>query len=382
MAADTFGPDINGAAIFTERLAAGLILRGHEVHIVAPSPDRGKGVRRETFAGVEMTVHRLKSYRWYPHEWLRFTWPWTIRSKSRRILDLVKPDVVHFQSHIIIGRGMAIEAQKRGIRIIGTNHTMPENLIEHTMLPKFIQPWFIKMAWNAAAKTFARASAITTPTLKAAEYFEKALGITGVYPISCGLDISGYKPDWSDKDPRTLLFVGRLNAEKRIDVLIKAFAEVAQKHNVKLKIVGEGDQRKHLTELTKKLGVQERVEFTGYREDADIIKDYSEAFAFVMPSTAELQSIATMEAMASALPVIAANAMALPHLVHDDQNGYLFAPDNVEDLTEKMNKLIELPDKKLRDLREESLKIVKGHDIKTTLDTFEKLYRGEVPETK
>ena len=51
-----------------------------------------------------------------------------------------------------------------------------------------------------------------------------------------------------------------------------------------------------------------------------------------MPSIAELQSIATMEAMASALPIVAANAMALPHLVHDGENGYLFEPGNIDDL--------------------------------------------------
>ena len=53
---------------------------------------------------------------------------------------------------------------------------------------------------------------------------------------------------------------------------------------------------------------------------------------FAMPSIAELQSIATMEAMASGLPVVAANAMALPHLVHDGENGYLFEPGDIDGL--------------------------------------------------
>src|SRR5690606_20862558 len=138
-------------------------------------------------------------------------------------------------------------------RIIGTNHTMPENLIEHTMLPKFIHPWFIRQAWKAAGKTFAKASAITTPTRKAAEYLEKALNITGVYPISCGIDVSAYKPNWENKSVKTLLFVGRINIEKRIEVLIKAFAKLNKSEDVRLKIVGEGDQRKHLTDLAGKL---------------------------------------------------------------------------------------------------------------------------------
>ena len=126
---DTFGPNVNGAAKFAERLAAGLVGRGHNVHIVAPAANRKRGTFIEEHEGAKMTVHRLRSWRWYPHDWLRFALPWRINQNSARILDQVKPDVVHFQSHIIVGRGLSIEAEKRGIRIIGTNHFMPENLV-------------------------------------------------------------------------------------------------------------------------------------------------------------------------------------------------------------------------------------------------------------
>jgi glycosyltransferase involved in cell wall biosynthesis len=96
-----------------------------------------------------------------------------------------------------------------------------------------------------------------------------------------------------------------------------------------------------------------------------------------MPSIAELQSIATMEAMATALPVVGANAMALPHLIHDGENGYLFAPNDVDDLTEKLTRVLTADKKELMRLKKNSLKFIKGHDINRTLDTFEALYRGE-----
>jgi glycosyltransferase involved in cell wall biosynthesis len=102
-----------------------------------------------------------------------------------------------------------------------------------------------------------------------------------------------------------------------------------------------------------------------------------------MPSIAELQSIATMEAMASGLPIVAANAMALPHLVHDGDNGFLFEPGNIEDLAERLTEVLTMPEEDLQALKRESLSIVEAHDIQRTLDTFERLYRGEtgVPDS-
>lgn len=66
---------------------------------------------------------------------------------------------------------------------------------------------------------------------------------------------------------------------------------------------------------------------TGYVDESYLRNALTRATVFAMPSIAELQSISTMEAMASGLPIVAADAMALPHLVHDGENGYLFEPD-------------------------------------------------------
>ncbi len=96
-----------------------------------------------------------------------------------------------------------------------------------------------------------------------------------------------------------------------------------------------------------------------------------------MPSRAELQSIATMEAMASGLPVVGANAMALPHLIHDGENGYLYEPGDVQGFAERLERIFTMPHDELLELKRESLRIVSGHDITRTLETFEALYRGE-----
>ncbi|MGV8969870.1 MAG: glycosyltransferase [Microbacteriaceae bacterium] len=374
--ADTFPPEINGAAIFAARLAAGLVRRGHEVHIVAAAPSRKHGTWTEVIEGESMTVHRLYSWRWYPHEWLRFALPWRIEQNSARILDEVKPDVVHFQSHIVIGRGLSNQAQKRGIRVIGTNHFMPENMLEHSLFPKFIWPWATKLAWKAAARTFGRAEAVTSPTRKAADFLEKNIGNRRVIAISCGIDMHNYTPNLQPRTDNLVLFVGRITGEKQLDKLVRAFAVLDPALDARLELVGGGDQEGPLRNLANSLGVKDRVKITGFVTEEYLRHALTRATVFAMPSIAELQSIATMEAMASGLPIVAANAMALPHLVHDGDNGFLFEPGNVTELAERLTEVLTMSEAEILKLKKASLKIVAAHDINGTLDTFEKLYRG------
>ncbi|WGD38687.1 glycosyltransferase [Lysinibacter sp. HNR] len=378
MGCDTFYPDINGAARFAERLAAGLVARGHDVHIVAPSKKhRLTGTFIETIEGTDMTVHRWASWRWYPHDWLRFVLPWTAKARARKLLDRVKPDVVHFQSHIVIGRGLAIEAAKRNIRIVGTNHVMAENILDFATIPESWKEWFVRTSWKSASKVFRTASAVTTPTRKAADFLEYHSGLTGVIPVSCGIDASNYTADLAPRTHNRVLFVGRLTTEKQIDVLLKAMAQLPEHLNVTLDIVGGGDQENNLKTLCAKLGLNDRVTFHGRISDDELRRIYTAASVWAMPSIAELQSIATMEAMASGLPVVCADAMALPHLVDDGKNGYLFEPSSVKDLTEKLSLVLEASPERYLEMQKASLEGVRVHDINRTIATFEALYRGD-----
>ncbi|WP_148286184.1 glycosyltransferase, partial [Curtobacterium sp. B8] len=94
-----------------------------------------------------------------------------------------------------------------------------------------------------------------------------------------------------------------------------------------------------------------------------------------MPSTAELQSISSLEGMASGLPVVAADSMALPHLV--DGNGFLFRPGDAHDLAAKLTEVLTASDEDYVAMRQRSLEMIQPHDINRTLSTFEALYRGE-----
>jgi glycosyltransferase involved in cell wall biosynthesis len=376
--ADTFAPHVNGAARFAERLAAGLVARGHDVHVMAPSATHWtRGTATEVIEDQPMTMHRLPSWRWFPHDWLTFVLPWMAKHHARRALDAVKPDVVHIQSHIIIGRGLAREARKRGIPIIATNHVMAENILDFTTLPHALNNVFIKLAWADAKRTFDMTRAVTTPTRKAADFLEATIDIHGVIPISCGIDRSNYSPDFEPRDANRILFVGRLTTEKHIDVLLKAVAILDPKLDVHVDLVGGGDQRKNLGQLVHSLGLDGHVTFHGHAPEDELRALYSHASLFAIASIAELQSIATMEAMASGLPIVAANAVALPHLVHDGENGYLFEPGNVEELAARLTDVLTAAPEERRRMQQASLDGVVIHDINRTLDTFEALYRGD-----
>lgn len=379
IACDTFPPDVNGSATFVSNLIAGLADRGHEVHAAAPSTTNKRvGAFTEVINGHEVTVHRIYSWRWYPQPWLRFAIPWRIKQNARRIVDAVKPDAIHFQSHIVTGRGFSIAAVERGIELVGTNHFMPENLLEYTaVIPKFFQPKAIRMAWDAAGRSYARANAVTSPTRKAADLLEDNTGVRPVYAISNAVNMHEYTPDMSPKSENLIVFVGRVVHEKQIDKLVAAFAKLDPALNAKLEIVGFGDQENELKNMARTLGVADRVKFTGFVSDEEKKDALHRAKVFAMPSIAELQSISTMEAMASGLPVVAANAVALPHLVHDGENGYLFEPGNVDQFADRLGKVLSMPHDELLKMKETSLEIVSAHDIERTLDIFESLYRGE-----
>ncbi|MBP6685167.1 MAG: glycosyltransferase [Leucobacter sp.] len=374
---DTFAPDVNGAARFAERLAAGLVRRGHDVHVAAPSKKhRLMGASIETIEGERMVVHRLASWRWYPHDWLRFVLPWRARHYAKQILDQVKPDVIHIQSHLVIGRGLAREGAKRGIRIVATNHIMPENVLDFTLLPERAKRLFVRWGWRDADHVLRNAAAITTPTRRAADFLERNTYRRGVLPVSCGLRASDYTAVVGPREQNKLVFVGRVTLEKEIDVIIRALARLDPDLNATFTIVGDGDQRKNLEKLVAEFGLTDRVHFTGRVSDEELRRHLTEATVFAIASIAELQSIATMEAMASGLPIVAADAMALPHLVHHGENGYLFQAGNDRELSEALKKVLTADPAEYERMQQASLTAVQSHDIDTTLDTFEALYRG------
>ncbi|MEV7660205.1 glycosyltransferase [Paenarthrobacter sp. NPDC089316] len=377
IAADTYPPHVNGAAQFGYRLAKGMTARGHNVHVLACRPDSGKSY---TEFRDEATVHRLRSHGVFTHEYFRICFPWEIKKEISLLFDKVQPDVVHIQSHYMIGEHVLYEAVKRGIRIIATNHFMPENLNPFLPFPQWFKDIVGRISWKDMGKVMGQADVVTTPTPLAAKAMHQHAFLRKVLPLSNGIDSSAYELHPGEViEPHsnpTVLFVGRLAEEKHINVLIDAVAKTPRDLNVHLEIVGGGEVRPALEAQVARLGLGDRVKFLGLASDEDLREAYIKADIFCMPGTAELQSLVTLEAMSASTPVLLADAMALPHLVRDGENGYLFTPNNSSELAAKITKLVQLPKDELEAMGKMSREMVEPHSINGTLQTFEDLYRG------
>ena len=377
IAADTYPPHVNGAAQFGYRLAKGMTGRGHNVHVLACRQDKGKSY---TEFRAEGTVHRIRSHSVPTHEYFRITFPWEIKKEISLLFDKVQPDVVHIQSHYMIGEHVLYEAERRGVRIVATNHFMPENLNPFLPFPQWFKDIIGRISWKDMGKVMGKADVVTTPTPLAAKAMHRHAFLRKVLPLSNGIDSAAYEVQPGEViEPHanpTVLFAGRLAEEKHVDVLIRAVAATPADLNVHLEIVGGGEVRPDLDALVERLGLQDRVKFLGLASDEDLRLAYIRADIFCMPGTAELQSLVTLEAMSASTPVLLADAMALPHLVRDGENGYLFTPNDSADLAGKITRILRLPAAERQAMGQASRCMVEPHSIQGTLQTFEDLYRG------
>lgn len=383
IAADTYPPDVNGAAQFCYRLAKGMGARGHKMHVLAARNDNGPSF---TEVRPEAQVHRLRSHSIFTHPTYRLCYPWEIKREISLLFDRVKPDVVHIQCHYMIGKATIEEAVRRGIRVIATNHFMPENLNPFLPFPDWFLKIVAKNSWRDMGKIMGKAAVVTTPTPLAAKAMHDHAFLRKVLPVSNGIDAAAYELEPGEQlavsERPSVLFAGRLAEEKHVDVLIDAIAKLPSELNAQLEIVGGGEVRPALEAQVARLGIGDRVTFLGSASDEELRKAYIRAAVFVQPGTAELQSLVSLEAASASTPLVLANAMALPHLIDDEKNGFLFEPGNSSDLAEKISRILSLPAEQQRAMGAASRAVAERHGIESTLQTFEDLYYGASYEDK
>lgn len=374
LAADQYPEFLNGAGTATERLAAGLTRRGHQVTVVYPSVKGPRSSR--TRHGV--VDERLSSVPWPLGQGVRFCLP---HAAVREAAELVGPagvDVVHLQSHLPVGRAVLAAAERAGIPVIATNHFMPENLLPHLPVPDGVRRLIGDWAWLDLTRVFGRVDLVTTPTLRAAELLSGHTGLPLARVISNGIDLDRFRPEASrggaparsgaSGDP-VVLFVGRLEQEKRVDDLLRAFAALPRWVPGRLVYIGNGSRLGELRRLAVDLGVTDRVEFRGAVSDDQLRRAYADCAVFCAPGIAELQSLVTLEALASGAPVVAADAVALPHLVQHGRNGYLYPPEHPDQLTGHLTNLLTSPGVRER-MGVESRRLAAAHDVEATLDAY------------
>lgn len=378
IASDLHYPTINGVATFSRNLARGLADHGHEVLVIAPSQT---GKKCKEVDGNHVIVRTAsvpfpfyQNYKISPNP----------TREVKKIIEDFDPDVIHIQMLMWLGQAAMKYGNKYGIPIVTTNHAMPENLLDNLRLLAPISRPINYILKAYGARFHSKADFITMPTQSAIEMFDVDKISTPMEAVSNGIDLSRFMQGQASddiyerfdipKDKPVISYVGRLDAEKHLPVLMRAFVRVQSvMPNVHLLIVGDGTERPALKTLAHDLGVSHSVTLTGRVSDEDLVELHKVGTVFCMPSPAELQSIATLEAMASGQPVVAVDAGALRELCQHERNGYLTEQDNDEMIGKGL--LAILQDEALREeMSQESLAIAQTHNLQTTLNRFEEIY--------
>jgi glycosyltransferase involved in cell wall biosynthesis len=346
------------------------------VWVVAPSYGQRDVHRLEQ----KVHVYRFSSFEWPTYEDLRI--PFLPILPFRRLLKKIDPDIIHIHSPIVLGNIAQIVAGSLRKPVIVTNHYLPINMSRSlTADPLFGKP-FMSVTYSYLVHFCNRCEYVTAPTMTALNLLYEHGLRAPAQAISNGIDLKKFSPGARDtrlqrrfqlpQDRPIILSVNRLSQEKRIDVLIDAAAKMTKDAHIAIASVGpaEADLRAKVEELNLK----DKVSFLGFIHNRDLAPLYRLADIFAIPSEAELQSLATMEAMACGLPVVAADAYALPELVHHTENGFLFQRSNSDEMAQYLDILVKDTEMR-RQMGSKSLEIIARHDRAQILDQWEALYQ-------
>jgi glycosyltransferase involved in cell wall biosynthesis len=193
-----------------------------------------------------------------------------------------------------------------------------------------------------------------------------------IYPSSYKKNIIKKISTSRDKK-KIILSVGRLSKEKGFDILIRSIPYINY-DNFLIKIVGDGPEKKNLINLSKKLGVNEKIIFIGHKKENRILKYYLEANLFINPSYFEGFPNVVIEALSTNLPVICSDSYGgIREILLDNKGGYIFKNGDFHDLANKINLFFKKPDQFIN-----KTKFIKKHISKfsliNTVKNYEKVF--------
>jgi glycosyltransferase involved in cell wall biosynthesis len=206
-------------------------------------------------------------------------------------------------------------------------------------LYRWITPTILKI-WSKAAFVIANSQGLKELALKAEP--KKEIGV-----IYNGVDIEEFFADESKRNAEqfTIICLGRVTPRKGVRFLIQAFKILSGRYeNVRLLIVGDGNEKKSLEDLVQGLDLKDKVEFAGAIAHENVLGYYQRANVFVLPSLNEGMSNVMLEALACGLPVVATNTGGTKELLTDNVNGLVVKMKDADDLAEKIEKLILNPE--------------------------------------
>ncbi len=127
---EVYPPELNGSGIATKRIAEGLASRGYNVGVICS----GDSLEMQKSIENGVTVYRLSSIPVFARKNYHFS-PFA-RSSMGKVFSDFKPDILHIADHFFVSSAANIEAKKRKIKVIGTNHFHPDNILPHSNISK------------------------------------------------------------------------------------------------------------------------------------------------------------------------------------------------------------------------------------------------------
>jgi glycosyltransferase involved in cell wall biosynthesis len=340
---------MSGAALVIQRLAEGMAGRKHSVMVLTASC-QGMAYTEDL---RNLKIVRLQSHR----NPLRVDQNFVAWSKEKiaQELQVFQPEILHTHDPLNLGLA-AVRANRPGnAKVVFTIHQLPWFITSYLPLQKGIKKVIERRIWQYSQWFMQQCHGIITPSQKIAEIVGEN---SGFYPevISNGVDLELFTPlKRKDKevdslcekynlcpDDPVILYVGRIDPDKRVDLVIKAAARVMQEAKVQLFVVGDGTQREELIQMSRSLGIQEKCCFPGFiSKYEDLPGIYRLATVFATASEIEIQSSVVMEAAASGLPVVTVNASSMSEFVLDEKSGFLVPPGDLALLAKKLLHLVQ-----------------------------------------
>ena len=318
---ETYPPEINGVALTVHSFATGLAARGHSIDLIRPTQPHP----HHDEPGIDAIDVRSGALPRYPG--LRFGLPAGRMLKQHWTQQ--RPDVVYIATEGPLGWSAARTATRLGIPLCSGFHTRFDQYADHYGVG-FLSP----MVRGYLRRFHRRSAATLVPTRALAEELI-AMGISNARLLRRAVDTRLFHPDRRDDTLRTswgadratpvVLYVGRIAAEKNLELALQAFQAIRQKvPQARYVWVGDGPARAALQEAHPDFI------FTGIQRGEALARHIASADLFPFPSLSETFGNVIVEAMASGVPVVGySQGAAREHLV-DAVNGYVVEPGDAE----------------------------------------------------
>lgn len=222
------------------------------------------------------------------------------------------------------------------------HHLFNKSIFLEAPFPMAIYVYFMEKLGVYFCKKMGVPVIVVSPSTKA-EMIEKGIDPQKIYFAYNCVDHNLYKPGINNRSSKQLIgYFGRIKKYKSIEHLLQAFEIVIREYpDVRLVIIGEGDNRINLHNLSKELGIEKNIEFTGFVDELTKVNLLQQMWFLVNTSSKEGWGLTVIEANACQTPVIASDVPGLKDSVKDGETGLLYEYGNIPELATKIKLLLD-----------------------------------------